>query len=91
MHELHVHVSVAPTATLSFAGVNLLFVTDSDVVDEFAGGGIVGPGSVIPFELDDPPPPQAAIAVNRNTETVLMHLPTTELLMTTSALVSKSE
>jgi hypothetical protein len=71
-------------ATLSRAGVNLLLVTDSDVVDEFAGGGTPGPGSVTPFELDDPPPPQASIAVDRNTETVLMHLPMTELFMATS-------
>jgi hypothetical protein len=84
VHEFHVHLSVAPIATLSCAGVYLLFETVSEVVDEFTGGGAMGPGSVTPFELDDPLPPQANIAVNRNTETVLMHLLATELLMGTS-------
>jgi hypothetical protein len=77
--------SVAPIATLSFAGVNLLFETVSDVVDAFTGG-IGGPGSVTPFEVDDPLPPHAAsIAVKRNTETVLVRLLSTDLFMDTSA------
>jgi hypothetical protein len=75
--------SVAPIATLSRAGVNLLFETVNDVVDEFTGG-TTGPGSVTPFELDEPLPPQASIAVNRNTDTVLVRLLNTDLFMDTS-------
>jgi hypothetical protein len=82
VHEFHVHLSVAPIATLSCAGVNLLFETVSEVVDEFTGGDPTGPGPVTPF--DDPLPPQASIAVNRNTETVLVRLLNTDLFMDTS-------
>jgi hypothetical protein len=65
--------------------VNLLFETVSEVVDEFTGGGTIGPGSVTPFELDDPlPPHDASIAVTRNTETVLVHLLNTDLFMDAS-------
>jgi hypothetical protein len=79
VHVLHVHESSAPTPTLSRAGVNLLFVTVSDVVDDVTGG----PGSVTPFAVDDPPP-HATSAAHRNNETVVMRLLTTELLMRSS-------